>query len=68
MHVSVCVCVCVCVCVYVHVTKGGLKACIFLQVSVCLCICVSHARAHNKGAWIESWVVCMYKPSYRHNA
>ena len=74
-------CACKCMRVYVHVTKGGLKACVCVHVSVCICVCnclrvylcVTHTHilfnlqysvGYNNGRL--SWVVWVYKPSYRH--
>ena len=43
--VYVCACACKCMRVYVRVTKGGLKACVYLYVYACVRVFVlSHAR------------------------
>ena len=58
---SDCMLTCMCMRVYVRVTKGRLNASVC--ISVCKCICVS---THAYQWWIEI-IVCMYKPSCRHN-
>ena len=66
-----CVCMCVCMRVYVHACvcachKGRIES---LRLSTCECACVNVFVCHTHERtiwWIKSWVVCMYKPSYRH--
>ena len=55
---------CVCAC---H--KGPIESlhlstfeCMYMRMRVYLCV----THAHIQYWWIESWIVCMYKPSYCH--